>query len=815
MLYYADVILPLALDRPYTYAVEKQDFLFLKPGFRVAVSFGKSKVYTGVVIKLHNLQPQRYTPKFIEFILEDSPSISKRQLELWQWISEYYHCKLGEVMRAAFPATFLLESETVIVKKEFEDDKSTITDEEYLVYEALESKSLTINEIIEIIGRKSVLGLIHNMFTKGYIDLHQKIAEKYKPKKIRFARLLNHLSSKESLKKLFNSLKNSPKQKQLLMGVFDNNPSGSEWKKVPDLLRKTSVKSNVLKAMISKGILEEAYFREDRLLYDFDKKDTSISLSKNQKNSLLNIESAFENKDIVLFQGVTGSGKTEVYMELIFKAIERGDQVLYMLPEISLTPQMVFRLQSRFGKNVTVYHSKFSIHERTEVWNNVLNNSSKARVVVGTRSAIFLPFYQLGLIIIDEEHELSYKQFDPAPRYHARDSAIILSQIYGAKILLGSATPSIESSFNLMKAKFGGVQLNERYGNIELPEIVTIDLKLSYKKKEMNGAFSQTLIDAIETTLANDKQVILFQNQRGYAPVMECLDCGHTPQCSQCDVTLTYHQPSNQLKCHYCGFTIAAPIQCHGCGGIHLQTKGLGTQQIQEQVESFFPGVKTARMDWDTTRGKWAFDKLINAFVEGDIKILVGTQMVVKGLDFQNVHLVGVLNADHLLNFPDFRAHERTYQMLSQVSGRAGRKNIRGKVLIQTYQPQHPIIQQVIRSDYEGMLDQQLKERIEYHYPPYYRLIKMVVKHRDVEKVRIASKWIFNVLNQSYKGEILGPVFPPIARLRNRYHMQILIKIGKDQSRNELKKLIQSTIKSFESVGQFRSCKITVNVDPY
>ena len=815
MLYYADVILPLALDRPYTYAVEKQDFLFLKPGFRVAVSFGKSKVYTGVVIKLHNLQPQRYTPKFIEFILEDSPSISKRQLELWQWISEYYHCKLGEVMRAAFPATFLLESETVIVKKEFEDDKSTITDEEYLVYEALESKSLTINEIIEIIGRKSVLGLIHNMFTKGYIDLHQKIAEKYKPKKIRFARLLNHLSSKESLKKLFNSLKNSPKQKQLLMGVFDNNPSGSEWKKVPDLLRKTSVKSNVLKAMISKGILEEAYFREDRLLYDFDKKDTSISLSKNQKNSLLNIESAFENKDIVLFQGVTGSGKTEVYMELIFKALERGDQVLYMLPEISLTPQMVFRLQSRFGKNVTVYHSKFSIHERTEVWNNVLNNSSKARVVVGTRSAIFLPFYQLGLIIIDEEHELSYKQFDPAPRYHARDSAIILSQIYGAKILLGSATPSIESSFNLMKAKFGGVQLNERYGNIELPEIVTIDLKLSYKKKEMNGAFSQTLIDAIETTLANDKQVILFQNQRGYAPVMECLDCGHTPQCSQCDVTLTYHQPSNQLKCHYCGFTIAAPIQCHGCGGIHLQTKGVGTQQIQEQVESFFPGVKTARMDWDTTRRKWAFDKLINAFVEGDIKILVGTQMVVKGLDFQNVHLVGVLNADHLLNFPDFRAHERTYQMLSQVSGRAGRKNIRGKVLMQTYQPQHPIIQQVIRSDYEGMLDQQLEERIEYHYPPYYRLIKMVVKHRDVEKVRIASKWIFNVLNQSYKGEILGPVFPPIARLRNRYHMQILIKIGKDQSRNELKKLIQSTIKSFESVSQFRSCKITVNVDPY
>ena len=815
MLYYADVILPLALDKTYTYAVEKHDFHFLKPGFRVAVSFGKSKVYTGVVMKLHNFQPQRYTPKFIEFILEDSPSISENQLELWQWISDYYHCKLGEVMRAAFPATFLLESETLIVKKEFGDDKSVLTDEEYLVMEALETKSLTIKEINKILDKKSVLGLIQGMFTKGYIDVNQRIDNKYRPKIIRYTRLLNSLSSKESLKKIFHSLKNSPKQKQLLMGVFQNNPSGSEWIKVPDLLKRTRVNSNVLKVMISKGILEDTYFNEDRLLYDFDKRDKLITLSKNQETSLLNIQSAFECKDTVLFQGVTGSGKTEVYMELISKAIARGDQVLYLLPEISLTPQMVMRLQSRFGEDVTVYHSKFSVHERTEVWYNVLNNSSKARVVVGTRSAIFLPFYKLGLIIIDEEHELSYKQFDPAPRYHARDTAIILSRIYNAKILMGSATPSIESSFNLIKGKFGGVQLNERFGNIELPEIVTIDLKLSYKKKQMNGAFSHALIDTIESTLVNDKQVILFQNQRGYAPVMECLDCGHTPQCSQCDVTLTYHQPSNQLKCHYCGFSIAAPIQCHACGSVHLQTKGFGTQQIQEQVESFFPKVKTARMDWDTTRGKWAFDKLINAFVNGEIKILVGTQMVVKGLDFQNVQLVGVLNADHLLNFPDFRAHERTYQMLSQVSGRAGRKNTRGKVLIQTYQPGHPIIQQVIKSDYEKMIEQQLKERLEYNYPPYYRLIRIGIKHRDVETVRIASMWIFNVLNQSYKGEILGPSFPPIARLRNRYRMQILIKIGRQQSRNELKQLIHSTIKSFESVGRFRSCKVAVNVDPY
>lgn len=816
MLYYADVILPLALDKPYTYAVQEEDYLFLKPGFRVAVSFGKSKIYTGVVIKLHQVQPQRYTAKYIEMVLEEAPSITEKQLAMWEWVSEYYQCKLGEIMRAAFPTTFLLESETVVIKKEIDEyDVSKMSDQEYLVYEALDIKALSINEIIEILGKKSVLGLLEGMFSKGFVDIYQKLAEKYRPKKIRYVRLVASHLSKNSIESLFNSLKNAPKQKQLLIGLFVKNPQGDQWVKVSELLKKTATNSSMLRAMITKEILEEAYFKEDRLLYAFDKNDEVSALSKNQKIALSNIESEFKDRAVVLFQGVTGSGKTEVYMELISKAIENNEQVLYLLPEISLTPQMVQRLQKKFGDQVTVYHSKFSVHERTEVWRNVLNDSTKARVVVGTRSALFLPFQKLGLIIVDEEHELSYKQFDPAPRYHARDSAIVLAQIYSCRVLLGTATPSIESSFNLLKGKYGGVQLNERYGDVELPEIETIDLKLSFKKKQMNGAFSHKLVEAIEATIAMEKQVILFQNQRGYAPIIECLDCGHTPQCNQCDVTLTYHQHSSQLKCHYCGYSIAAPKQCHACGSPHLNTKGVGTQQIQEQVESLFPGVNTARMDWDTTRGKWAFDKLINSFVSGDIKILVGTQMIVKGLDFQNVHLVGVLNADHLLNFPDFRAHERTYQMLSQVSGRAGRKNTRGKVLIQTYQPQHRIIQQVILSDYKKMLGQQLTERDQYRYPPFYRLTRIVVKHRDIETVKIASHWIFNVLNQSYKGEILGPVFPPIARLRNRYHMQILIKIGKNQSRSKFEQLIQNTLKSFSSVAQFRSCKISVDVDPY
>ena len=476
---------------------------------------------------------------------------------------------------------------------------------------------------------------------------------------------------------------------------------------------------------------------------------------------------------------------------------------------------MVQRLQECFGTEVTVYHSKFSVHERTEVWNNILENNAKAKIIVGTRSALFLPFHHLGLVIVDEEHELSYKQFDPSPRYHARDSAIVLAGIHQAKVLLGSATPSIESSFNRLSGKYGWVQLQQRFGKVELPEIITVDLKTAHKKKQVKGGFTQTLIQEMEQTLAMDKQIILFQNQRGYAPVMECLDCGHMPHCHQCDVTLTYHQYTDQLKCHYCGYHIAVSQKCHACGLPNLSTKGMGTQQIQEQVTALFPEVKVARMDWDTTRGKWAFDKLIHSFAAQEVKILVGTQMIVKGLDFQNVHLVGVLNADHLMNFPDFRAHERTYQMLSQVAGRAGRKELRGKVLIQTYQPHHVIIQKVIEGNYDQMLKQQLKDRKEYHYPPYTRLIRIVVNHSDMETVKKASQWIANVLLQSEYGQILGPVFPSIARLRNRYRMQILVKISSDQSRDRVKQIIKKTLDGFESIAIFRSCKVNLDVDPY
>ena len=816
MQHFADVLLPLALGKPYTYAVSSEDYTVLAPGFRVAVSFGKSKVYSAVVVKLHHQAPQRYTPKYIELILDESPSVTSKQLEFWYWLSDYYQSKLGDILRAALPATFLLESETIVIKKDISGaEKSTLTDDAFLVYEALEVKALSIKEIIEILGKKSVLGLLQDLFSKGVVDIHQKLSEKYKPKLIKYVRFSQTILETHKLEEIFEALKNAPKQKQLLMGVFDQNPKGDEWKKSKELLDKSNSTLASLRTLINKGIMEEHSFRKDRSLYDFKKQDEIRTLSDAQQKALNEINNTFEVKSVVLFQGITGSGKTEVYLELIAQAIAKGKQVLYLLPEISLTPQIVQRLQARFGSEVTVYHSKFNVHERTEVWNNILGNNPNAKIIVGTRSALFLPFHQLGLVIVDEEHELSYKQSDPSPRYHARDSAVVLAGMHQAKVILGSATPALESSFNRLSGKYGWVQLVERYGKVALPEIHTIDLKSAYKKKEIKGGFSQTLIKEMGQTLTMGKQIILFQNQRGYAPIMDCMDCGHMPECHQCDVTLTYHQYSDQLKCHYCGYQIAVPEKCHACGLSNLSTKGMGTQQIQEQVATLFPDAKVARMDWDTTRGKWAFDKLIHSFAAQEVNILVGTQMIIKGLDFQNVHLVGVLNADHLMNFPDFRAYERTYQMLSQVAGRAGRKALRGKVLIQTYQPHHPIIQQVIDGNYDQMLNHQLKDRKEYHYPPFNRLIRMVVNHSDMETVKKASQWIVNVLLQSDYAQILGPVFPPIARVRNRYRMQILVKIEGFQSRNRVKKLIRKTLDRFESIAIFRSCRVNLDVDPY
>ena len=814
---FADVLLPLALPKAYTYQLSLEEAEQLAPGFRVAVPFGKQKMYTAIVKRIHRVAPQTYEPKSIGMILDEVPSVTQTQLDFWSWMANYYMCYEGEVMRACLPSALMLESETLIVIQEVEETVlDQLTDLQFLVYEALQKQALSLDDITQITDRKRVMPLIMDMMQKGAVMIHQKIEEKFKSKRARFVRLSEDYESKEAIQLLFDALKRSPKQSEVIMRILSLNPKERLWQKVAELKSDSAIKSNTIKVLIDKGVLEENYQEVFRELYPRkellkEKKE----LSKAQILALDKIMISLQEKQVVLFEGVTSSGKTEVYIKLIEEQLKQSKQVLYLVPEISLTPQVVDRLISNFGDQVLVYHSKFSIHERTEVWQQVLSPSGQGQIIVGARSAVLLPFQNLGLVLVDEEHENSYKQFDPAPRYQARDSAIYLSKLLKAKVLLGSATPSLETAENVRNGKYGWVQLTERYGGISMPKIELIDLKEAQKKKQMNGMFSNTLINAMRSTLKENKQLILFQNRRGYAPILECTSCGHSPQCTQCDVTLTYHQTHQQLRCHYCSYHITMPQQCHACGMHTLTTKGVGTQQIQENVKAIFPEVKVGRMDWDSTRGKWGFDKIINAFVKEEIQVLVGTQMVVKGLDFKNVLLVGVINADQILNFPDFRAHERSYQMLCQVAGRAGRSDRKGRVLIQTYQPEHPTLKQVVNHDFEDLFRVQKSERLHCHYPPYYRMICITIKSRQYETINLAADWMANVIKQTYKGTVLGPVFPAIARIRNQYHKQILIKVDHDLSAAAVKAVLLKTYKSFQAVVAFRSTRVNFDVDPY
>ena len=603
-----------------------------------------------------------------------------------------------------------------------------------------------------------------------------------------------------------------PKQKEILMTILKIDKNN--WIKLAELKSKLSFSSSSLKSLESKKVIEIKIFQEDRNIENNFGAKKKIILSKSQSKVLKQINSEFENKDVVLLEGVTSSGKTEVYLKVIEKYLNDNKQVLYLLPEISLTTQIIQKLKNSFGNKVSVFHSRHSIHERTEVWRNVEENKNNSQIIIGARSSLFLPFKNLGLIVIDEEHENSYKQQEPSPRYHARDSAIVLSKLHKSKIILGSATPSIESSKNARNGKYGWVKLKERYGGLKMPIIETIDLKEEVLNDNMNGLFSKKLIDEIDYTLKNNKQVILFRNRRGYASIWMCNTCGHHINCDNCDVSLTYHNVSNNLKCHYCGFSTKTPKKCLMCGVESMINKGDGTQQIEESIKDYFPKARVSRMDWDTTRGKWSFDKIINSFSDHEIDILIGTQMVTKGLDFNNVKLVGVLNTDHFLNFPNFRAHEKAFQVLTQVAGRAGRKERQGKVLLQTYQPKHPIIQHVINNDYKGMFEAQLTERIEYKYPPYVRLIKLTIKDKSLDKVNIACDWLDKMMRRSYKGDILGPVYPEISRVRNKYQKQFIIKLKNIDSINQFRSILNKTLISFDSISKYRSVRVVVDVDP-
>ena len=816
MPYFVNVILPIPLEKLFTYSISDAEANFLKPGMRVAVSFGKTKIYTALVFEVHTTAPRVYEAKEIHQILDDYPIVNPIQLKHWSWIANYYMCSLGEVFRSAVPGAFLLESETLIIRNEKADfDESSLLDDDFLVVEALQNQSvLRVKDISDIVDKKNVLPILNRLLEKNIVVLKEEIYEQYRPKMVRYVRLGKNYSSEENLADLLDSMSRAPKQRQVVLALFQLQGGNSKPIKVADLERASNSSGTTVKALVEKSILEEYFVQTDRVIYEGDEGNSGdVELNEFQEQALKDIEHSFENGKVALLHGVTSSGKTEVYVKLLEKCIRSGKQGLYLLPEIALTTQLIGRLQNYFGEKVSVYHSKYNVQERVEVWNNVLAQKSKTQIVIGARSALFLPFPNLGLIIVDEEHESSFKQFDPAPRYHARDSAIVLAQLHQSPAILGSATPSIESFYNVKTGKYGYASMTRRYGNALMPDIELVDIKEQTRKKRMQGHFSGRLLEEITQALELGEQIILFQNRRGYAPIVECTTCGHSPQCPNCDVSLTYHQFKKQLRCHYCGYQTLLQENCEACGSFTLDTKGFGTEQVEQELKTLFPKAKVGRMDLDTTRKKHGYEKIINAFEQQELDILVGTQMLTKGLDFRNVGLVGIMNADSLLNFPDFRAHERSFQLLTQVAGRAGRTKKRGKVLVQTYNPYHQILKQVSTNDYEGMFQDQLYEREQYKYPPVNKIIKITLKHKDYNKLNEAAHWFGQSMRGYFKENVLGPEFPPVSRIRNQYLKNIILKIPTKQSLVKTKNCIGRIEKSFNAISQYKGVRLIYNVD--
>jgi primosomal protein N' (replication factor Y) len=817
MLFFAEVILPLSLAKTFTYSISEAEYHYIKKGMRVAVPFGKSKVYTALVVETHQNQPTLYDAKEIHQILDEFPIVTEIQIAHWQWIASYYMCAIGDVYRGAMPSALLLESETVISQKtDVFVDEGVLSDDEFLVYQALQQQSsLKVQDIILILNKKNIFPVIQKLIDKNILVLQEEMLESYKPKLVRYIRLHSKYELNEGLAVLLETLKNASKQKEIVLRYFQLNASDKKPITVKKLVEAAGSTSAIVKALIEKEIFEDYYIQEDRVNFTGNSSEKELQLSEAQQNAFSAIKDSFTQKEVCLLHGVTSSGKTEIYIKLIEEYLLTGKQVLYLLPEIALTTQLVGRLRAYFGNKVAVFHSKYNNNERVEVWNQVLQNSEKAQIVIGARSALFLPFADLGFVIVDEEHEQTFKQIDPAPRYHARDAAVVLANFHKAKVLLGSATPSIETYFNAKSNKYGLVEIKERFGNVKMPNIELVDLKDKYFRKKMKGHFSDVLIEVITNAVALGEQVILFQNRRGYSPVVECITCGHVPHCQQCDVSLTYHKHKNQLRCHYCGYSIAKPTHCHSCSSVDLATKGFGTEQIQQELTNLFPDYKIGRMDQDTTRGKFGFEKIIDSFKNKEVDILVGTQMLAKGLDFDNVSLVGIMNADNMLYHPDFRAFERSFQMMTQVSGRSGRSEKQGKVIIQTYNPEHNTIQQVTNNDYIGMYNEQLYDRQIYKYPPYFRIIKITLKHRDFDKLKEGAMWLYQVMSQNLNIPVLGPEEPAVNRIRNEYIRTIIIKIPTNISIGVTKKIIQKMLNSFDSVAQYRAIKVAINVDFY
>lgn len=813
---FSEIILPLALPGTFTYEISPVDLPYLKIGQRVSVPFGSNKLYTGIVYSFHNQKPELFKTKMIDSILDTEPLVTEIQIKFWEWMANYYMCSLGEVYRNAFPTALKWESETFVkFIGTIDQIEEHLAEEEWMVVNAIHHKGiLSVSEIAKIVERKSAIPVIKSLWEKGIIHLDEVLKEKYTPKVERFVRVNPELKSNEKLfNESFDKLKNAAKQRETILQLIVEEAQSSKPIKISQFLKKYGGSHSMFKSMEEKGMVEIYDLEISRIEEVKNDIVDSEELNREQYEAQKKIEKYFEEFKTVLLHGVTSSGKTEIYIKLMEQKMEEDKATLFLLPEISITSQMVQRIRKHFGDKVGIYHSKFNQNERVELWNKTLNEEYK--IVIGARSALFLPFQNLGLVIVDEEHESAYKQNDSKPYFHARDMALVLGSMFKANIILGSATPSLESYHNAQIGKYGYVQLTKRFTDVELPKIELVDLKMATRNKEMVGDVSQILQEAIRDTLKEGKQVLIFQNRRGFAPVVECMSCGNSPYCPNCDVPLTYHKFSNMLKCHYCGHSQGRPSKCSNCQSLELTTKGIGTEQIEIQLQSLFPKNKIARMDVDAMRKKHAYEKTIEAFEQQEIDILVGTQMVAKGLDFSNIGLVGVIRADSLLNFPDFRAHEKAFQLLTQVAGRAGRRTEQGRVLIQTYNPDHQVLQNVTRYDYEMTAKDILYERKSFFYPPYLRLIQLTFRHAKVEKVDKVSNEFVRLLKPLFdEKHLLGPIEPSIGRIRNLYIRQVLIKIPEGSSVVKVKELIQKSIESLHTIQAFRSVRIEIDVDP-
>ncbi len=819
---YADVILPLALPELFTYAVPENLRDGIRRGQRVVVQFGRQRVYAALVFSLHNQPPSNYTTKEILSVIDDQPIVNDEQFRLWQWISDYYIALPGEVMSAALPSALRLQSESVIVpNEEFDGDASALTDREYLIYEALQLKpELTISDISKILSIKFVMPVLRNLVKKKVVLVLETLDDKYKPRYVEMVSLHPDMGNDDkAVEAVIASIeKKAPKQVDLLLAFYQHTRELGQSDVVKSyLLKKAQVASSVLAALEKKKVLQVTSVQADRLpVYNGDVVPPK-SLSPDQDQALTDIRQAFDNKKVTLLHGVTSSGKTELYIHLIEDKLRENKQVLYLLPEIALTTQIIRRLQRHFGNKLLVYHSRFNENERVEVWNKILDDNlsdSSARIVIGARSSVFLPFSKLGLVIVDEEHDHSYKQDDPSPRYNGRDVAVVLANQQDADVLLGSATPCLESYFNALSGKYALVNLNKRHAGLEMPEVELVDLKRAVKRKEMNGNFSARLIERITEVLANGHQVILFQNRRGFAPFLECNACSWVPTCLNCDVSLTYHKIKNELRCHYCGYIASIPVKCGTCGEHDIRMRGFGTERIEEDLKILLPDAKIGRLDHDTTRSKMGYQRILGEFEEGNIDILVGTQMVTKGLDFDRVNLVGILNADSMLHFPDFRSYERGFQLMSQVSGRAGRKNQTGSVLLQTYDPGNWVLQHVIRHDFKGFYEKELVERYKFGFPPYTRLIELRLKHKDPYKIDKSADALTKELKKTFGKRVLGPTIPTVMRIRNYYLRTVLLKLEKTLSVADVKRKLTKSISDFKKIPDHQQLIVQIDVDP-